>query len=347
MRKKDSLTLKNIADRLGVSETTVSRALSGQASKYRISQETEKAVLDLAEELHFSPNQLARSLRLQKTHTIGLMIPDISNPFFANIARNIEKEARKLGYSVILADTEETESIEIESLRLLRGRKVDGMVVSPVGLHFTHLEKLFAIGMPMVLIDRYFPDCPIPYVGSDNFSGAHQAVAHLIENGHVRIACIQGIENTFPNIERLRGYRQAYADSGLPVDENMIVGDSFGYQNGYIETKLLLRHNPGPTAIFAVSNLISLGALHAIDEEGLKVPDDLSIISFDDQPYSALLATPMTTVAQQNEQIGPLAVKMLFHQIESKTVPEQKGILIPTHLIVRKSVRDLNISPIS
>jgi LacI family transcriptional regulator len=345
MRKKDSLTLKNIADRLGISETTVSRALSGQASKYRISQETEKEVLDLAEELHFSPNQLARSLRLQKTHTIGLMIPDISNPFFANIARNIEKEARKLGYSVILADTEETESIEIESLRLLRGRKVDGMVISPVGQHSSHLEKLFAVGMPMVLIDRYFPDSPLPYVASDNFSGAHQAVSHLIQNGHVRIACIQGLENTLPNVERLRGYHQAHADSGLPVNETLIVGDSFGYQNGYIEMKLLLRYNPRPTAVFAVSNLISLGALHAIDEEGLRVPEDVSIISFDDQPYSALLATPMTTVAQQNEQIGPLAVKMLFNQIESKTVPEQKGILIPTRLIVRKSVRDMRTSP--
>jgi LacI family transcriptional regulator len=341
MRKNDSLTLKNIADRLNLSETTVSRALSGQASKYRISQETEKAVLDLAEELHFSPNQLARSLRLQKTHTIGLMIPDISNPFFANIARNVEKEARKLGYSVILADTEETETIEIESLRLLRGRKVDGMVISPVGQQGSHLEKLFAIGMPMVLIDRYFPDSPLPYVASDNFGGAYQAVMHMIEKGHIRIACIQGLENTLPNIERLRGYCQAHHDAGIPVDETLIVGDSFGYQNGYIEMKLLIGRNPRPTAVFAVSNLISLGALHAIDEEGLNVPGDLSIVSFDDQPYSALLATPMTTVAQQNEQIGPLAVKMLFNQIESKLVPEQKGILVPTRLIVRKSVRDL------
>jgi LacI family transcriptional regulator len=344
MRKKDTLTLKNIADRLSLSETTVSRALSGQASKYRISQETEKAVLNLAEELHFSPNELARGLRLQKTHTIGLMIPDISNPFFANIARNVEKEARKGGYSVILVDTAEDEAIEIESIRLLRGRKVDGMVISPIGQHASHLEKLFANGMPMVLIDRYFPDSPLPYIASDNFSGAYQAVSHLIQNGHVHIACIQGLENTLPNIERLRGYRSAYADAGIGVDESLIVGDSFGYQNGYIETKLLLRHNPRPTAVFAVSNLISLGALHAIDEEGLSVPGDISIVSFDDQPYSALLATPMTTVAQQNEQIGPLAVKMLFNQIELKTVPEQKGILIPTRLIIRKSVRDLRAS---
>jgi LacI family transcriptional regulator len=345
MRKKDSLTLKNIADKLGLSETTVSRALSGQASKYRISQETEKSVLNLAEELHFSPNQLARGLRLQKTHTIGLMIPDISNPFFASIARNVEKETRKAGYSVILVDTAEDENIEIDSIRLLRGRKVDGMVISPVGQHASHLEKLFANGMPMVLIDRYFPASPLPYVASDNFGGAYQAVSHLVQNGHVHIACIQGLESTLPNIERLRGYHQAHADAGISIDETLIVGDNFGYRNGYIEMKLLLGHAPRPTAVFAVSNLISLGALHAIDEEGLSVPGDVSIVSFDDQPYSALLATPMTTVAQQNEQIGPLAVKMLLNQIESKTMPDPKGILVPTTLIVRKSVRNLRAAP--
>jgi len=269
------------------------------------------------------------------------MIPDISNPFFANIARNVEKEARKSGYSIILADTEETENIEIESMHLMRSRKVDGMVVCPVGQHFTHLEKMFANGMPLVLIDRYSPDLHIPYVSSDNYGGAYQAVSYLIKNGHVRIACIQGLENTLPNIERLRGYRQAHADAMIGVNESIIIGDNFGYQNGYIEMKLILRYNPRPTAVFAVSNLISLGALHAIDEEALKVPDDISIISFDDQPYSNLLATPMTTIAQQNEQIGRLAMKMLFNQIELKTVPDQKGILIPTQLIIRKSVKNL------
>jgi len=345
MRKKDSMTLKNIAEKLGFSETTVSRALSGQAAKYRISAETEDAILSLARELHFAPNQLAQSLRLQKTHTIGLMIPDISNPFFANIARNIEKEARKSGYSVILADTEEMESIEIESLRLLRGRKVDGLVVSPVGQHSGHLEKLFAVEMPLVLIDRYFPESPIPYVASDNYGGAHQAVSHLIQYGHSRIACIQGLENTIPNVERIRGYRQAHADAAVELDETLIVGDSFGFQNGYVEMKLLLGHRPRPTAVFAVSNLISLGAISALAEEGLNVPDDVSIVSFDDQPYSALLSTPMTTVAQQNEQIGSLAVKMLFNQIESKHLPDPKGVLVPTRLIVRKSVRDMRAFP--
>jgi LacI family transcriptional regulator len=342
MRKKSTLTLKNIAEKLGFSETTVSRALSGQAAKYRISPETEKAVLDLASELHFSPNQLARSLRLQRTHTIGLMIPDISNPFFASIARNVEKEARNAGYSVILADTEESEAIEMESVRLLRGRKVDGMVVAPVGQNAAHLEKVFASGMPMVLIDRYFPESQIPYVASDNFSGAFQAVRHLIENGHERIACIQGLENTLPNLERLRGFRQAHEEAGINVDETLVVGDSFGYQNGYIETKILVKRDPRPTAIFAVSNLISLGSLNALNEEGLGIPEDVSLVSFDDQLYSAFLATPMTTVVQQNKQIGQIAVKLLFTQIESRILPLPGGILIPTTLVPRKSVKRIH-----
>ena len=269
------------------------------------------------------------------------MIPDISNPFFAYIARIVEKETRKHGYSVILADTEENEEIEIGSLHLLQSRKVDGMVVVPVGQKAQHLERLFQSGMPIVLIDRYFPESNLPFVASDNFGGAFQAVSHFIENGHTRIACIQGLKNTLPNIERLRGYRQVHHDFGVPLDESLIVGDSFGYENGYIETKLLLKRIPRPTAIFAVSNLISLGALHAIKEEGLDVPGDISIISFDDQPYSALLATPMTTVTQQNEKIGQLAVKLFFNQIESKKPLENQGILIPTRLIVRKSVKKI------
>jgi LacI family transcriptional regulator len=230
----------------------------------------------------------------------------------------------------------------MESVRLLRGRKVDGMVVAPVGQNAAHLEKVFASGMPMVLIDRYFPESQIPYVASDNFSGAFQAVRHLIENGHERIACIQGLENTLPNLERLRGFRQAHEEAGINVDETLVVGDSFGYQNGYIETKILVKRDPRPTAIFAVSNLISLGSLNALNEEGLGIPEDVSLVSFDDQLYSAFLATPMTTVVQQNKQIGQIAVKLLFTQIESRILPLPGGILIPTTLVPRKSVKRIH-----
>jgi LacI family transcriptional regulator len=341
MKKRDSYTLKKISEKTGFSETTVSRVLSNQAAKYRISTKTEKAILAVADELHFAPNQLARSLRLQKTNTIGLIVPNLDNPFFANIAHHVVKEARKTGYAIILADSEDSEAVEIDILHNLRGWKVDGFLIAPVGQHSAHLQRLFTSEVPLVLIDRYFQDTPIPYVGAENYGAAYRSVSHLILNGHTRIACIKGLSSTLPSEERLRGYRQAHADHDLPIDETLIVGDSFGYQNGYIEMRLLLRYEPKPTAVFTMSNLITLGALQAIAEEDLGVPEDISLVSFDDQPYSGLLSTPLTAVAHQNEQIGSIAVKMLLHLIGSKAARTIKGVLVPSQLIYRSSVKNL------
>jgi len=335
-------TLKSIAQKLGVSVSTVSRVINGKSSHYRISKETEELVLQAAKELSYSPNQLARGLRLKRTHTIGYIIPDISNPFFSSIAKSVEKSARKLGYSILLCDSEENTEIESSSLQLMLNRKVDGLIISPVGLKVNHLVEISQKNFPIVLLDRYFPNLNIPFVTSDNYQGALEAVNLLIQNGHKKIACIQGLINTSPNNDRVKGYRDAHLKHNLEVDESLIVGDSFGEENGYLETKLLLKRSSIPTAIFSISNLISLGAIRAISEEGLKIPDDISMVSFDDQPYSRFLSTPMTTVAQQSTQIGQIATKLLVDQIESNRIFEPKGIFLPTKLIIRNSILQIN-----
>ena len=332
-------TLKSIASKLGLSVSTISRVLNGKSSHYRFSKETEQLILKATKELNYTPNQLARGLRLKRTNSIGYIIPDISNPFFASIAKSVEKSARKLGYSILLCDSEENTEIEQTSLQLMLNRKVDGLIISPVGLEVSHLQDIAKRNVPMVLLDRYFPDLDIPFVTSDNYQGALDAINLLIANGHTRIACIQGLKNTSPNNDRVKGYRDAHIKNELPVDESLIVGDSFGEENGYIETKLLLTKANIPTAIFTISNLISLGAMRAISEEGLKIPDDISMISFDEQPYSRFLATPMTTVAQQNYQIGHIATKLLIDQIESNRRIESKGIFLPTEINIRDSVK--------
>jgi len=339
MKKEPNLTLKTIATRLGVSTSTVSRVLSGKGAEYRISEQTSKKIYQLVEELNFTPNILARSLRLKKTNTIGLIIPDISNPFFASIAKSVEREARKFGYSIILCDTEETTDLEIRALQILRNRKVDGLIILPVGQNSSHLKKISNRELPIVIVDRYFNGLNIPYVGSDNYQGAKEAVKYLIENGHHRIACIQGLRHTTPGDDRVKGYIDAHKETKCPIDHSLIVGDNFGEQNGYIETKLLLKRKPYPSALFALSNLISMGALRAVKEEGLNVPEDISIISFDDQPYSGFLATPMTTVAQQNSEMGKIAVKLLFDQMTTKESIENHSVILPTTLIIRKSVQ--------
>jgi LacI family transcriptional regulator len=196
--------------------------------------------------------------------------------------------------------------------------------------------------LPIVLVDRFFPDLPLPYVGSDNSGGARSATELLISNGHRRIACLQGLRGTSPNDFRVRGYKDALTNNHLPIDENLIVGDSFTEQSGYIETKLLLKSAPDVRAILALSNLNGLGALRALTEEKRRIPEDVSIVSFDDQPYSAYLSTPMTTVAQAYTEMGEVAVKLLFDQIQSYR-QTKGGILLPTTLVMRESVKRIEL----
>ncbi len=225
---KKQPTLKRIAEQLGVSTTTVSRVLSGQARQYRISQATEEAVRKLAQEYNFIPNPIARGLRLSKTSTIGLIIPDISNPFFAGIARQIAQGARGHGYSVILCDSQDNVELEIQSLDLLRAQNVEGLVLCPVGQTAAHLKPFERGELPIVLVDRYFPSLALAYVASDNAAGAREATNYLVEQGHRRIACLQGLPGTSPNEDRLRGYREALATHRIAIDETLVVGNSFG-----------------------------------------------------------------------------------------------------------------------
>jgi len=334
-------TLQRIADQSGLSVTTISRVLSGQASRYRISKQTETAVRKLAKESSFVPNQLARGLRLKKSLTIGLVIPDISNPFFAGIAHQVIVGTRKHGYSVILCDSQDDTELEVQELALLQSRSVEGVVLCPTGQSGEHLAAFVGGRLPIVLVDRFFPDLPLPYVSSDNVSGAREATELLIANGHRRIACLQGLRGSSPNESRVRGYKEALARHHLPIESNLIVGDSFTEQSGYIETKLLLRTEPGVRAILALSNLNGLGAIRALTEEKRRIPDDVSIISFDDTPYFSYLATPLTAVAQANSEMGEVAVKLLFDQIQSPHRQTKGGILLPTTLVVRESVKRL------
>jgi len=276
------ITIASVAKRVGVSTTTVSRVLNGLAGRYRISKSTEESVLRVAAELGYTPDQLARGLRLRRTQTIGLVIPDISNPFFSTVARNIEIEARKAGYSIILNDTQEDTKLEVDSISLLLSRKVDGLIICPEGKESEHLKPLSSSGLPMVIVDRHFPEMKCPYIISDNYGGSLEAITYLIRRNHRHIACIQGRLNTSVNNDRVHGYADALKQHGIPIDEALIVGDSFGERNGYVGAKLLLNRSSPTTAIFATSNLISLGAMRAIFEEGLRIPDDISIISFDD-----------------------------------------------------------------
>lgn len=330
-------TLNDIAESTGVSVSTVSRVLNKKAAKYRISPETEALILRVAKELKYRPNQLARGLRLKKTNTIGLIAPDVSNPFFAYVIKRVQKVAHELGYSLVVCNTDETVELEREHVNLLYRKRVDGIIAMPVGQEYDHFEEMLDKGIPMVLLDRCFDEIAVNSVVVDNFSGSYEAVKHLIEAGHRRIAFVQGLPGTYTNTERLRGYRQALADHDIRIDETLIVGGDFRQENGFIETKLLMNREDRPTAIFATSDLITLGALQTISEEGLSVPEDVSLLTFDDFDFAPFLRCPLTAVRQPKETMGEMAVKLLVDDLRSGTQSTKRIVLKPT-LVRRSSV---------
>ena len=213
----------------------------------------------MAEQIGFSPNRFARGLRLSKTATIGLIVPDIANPFFGAIAHQIAVGTHKRGYSILLCDSQEDVAIERQSLDLLRNWQVEGVVVCPVGQTADHLAEVIAAGLPLVFVDRYFPDLQAPYVGCDNAAGARAAVEHLLAKGHRHIACLQGLCGTTPNDQRLSGYREAQAAHQIPFDASLIVGDSFTEECGYRETRRLLTARSDVTALLCFCNLSAGG----------------------------------------------------------------------------------------
>ena len=334
-------TLKNIASRVGVSISTVSRVLSGKASQYRISKATEQAVLFAANELNYRPNQLARGLRMRRTRTLGLVIPDISNSFFSSIARSIEIQARKDKYSIILCDSQENLEFEIASIRLLQSHKVDGFIICPVGKEREYLEQLVSnFNIPLVIIDRSFPGMNCSTVTAENYKGSMAAVSYLMENGHTTIGCIQGLIGNLVNKHRIQGYIDVHKKFDIPFESNLIVGDSFSEEGGYQHARALLALPDRPTAIYACSNQIALGTIRAIHEAGLNIPDDISLMAIDDEIYFKYMSTPITAVSQPREEMGIKAFELLVDQVEGGTNHPQY-ITFPTNIIVRQSVKRL------
>ena len=326
-----------MAARLGCSQTTISRVLSGQGDKYRISDKTVKRVLAEAQRCNYTPSLLAQSLRKNKTNTIGLLIPSVANPFFADMASVIIAEAHSRHFTTIVVDMMEDGSNQDEAVATVLSRQVDGIIVIPCATNSTLLEEINSKVIPVVLVDRYYEDAPLSYVTTNNYKGGLQATELLISNGHKRIACIQGVPGTMPNTMRVKGYRKAMEEAGLQAEE-VIRGNEFSVQNGYLETKLLLGSNPCVTAIFALSNTILLGAIKAIREAGLRIPEDISIISFDNNRYLDYMVPPIHRVSQPVEDMAKLASRILFEKISGVTVPEVTRVALSPVLISGASV---------
>lgn len=329
-------TLETIAQKTGYSTSTVSRVLTGKSEKFRISESAKETIRKTAGELGYTPNIIAQNLRNGKTETIGLVVPDMSNPYFAEISSVIVAEAKKHGYTTIVTDTMENESSQKDSVCALVSRKVEGMIIVPCGSVPDYLEDLNKRVAPIILVDRYFENSSLPFVVTNNWQGGVDGTNILIKNGHRKIACIQGNLDSMPNRKRTEGYLSALKNAGLE-EFQQIVGNDFTIQNGYIETKLLLSSSNKPTAIFALSNTIGLGAIRAIREAGLKIPDDISLVSFDNNIYLDYFVPAVTRIGQRVEEMGRMAVKLLIGSIRSQR-PLNSQIELSTETILRDSV---------
>ncbi|MCJ8321380.1 MAG: LacI family transcriptional regulator [Colwellia sp.] len=338
---KSTATLKSISATLGISISTVSRVLNDRAKKYRISDATVAKIKKEADRVSFAPNQIASALRSQKTKTIALVIPDISNSYFSSMAKGLGIEARKAGYSLLLFDSLGQEKLEIEAVRLMRSRKVDGFIIAPASTNGQHIIDLKESGTPVVFIDRYIKSMAIASVCSDNVEAAYQATSYLITSGHQHIACIQGLNYLSSSADRTLGYKKALAKYHLAENKSYFLGDDFSHQSGYAATKILLENCPQVTAILSLSHLNAMGAMQAIKEAGKHIPEDISLITFDDDPLFAYLSTPLTSVDQPNEAIGIETMQLLIAQINGESnSTEQK--LLKTQLILRDSVKVFN-----
>ena len=336
------VSIKDIAEKTGLSITTVSRVLNGKAKQYRIGKKSQLNVERAARELYYVPNYFAANLKSGKSNTIGLIIPSLSNPFFANIASIINNEVRKHGYTLVIADSNEEFETEKMVVQQFVARNIEGLIIVPCGSAVEHLEQINSQGLPLILLDRYFENSNIPFVATDNFEGAVMATKNLLDYGHSFIACIQGVKKSMPNKLRLNGFKETMHKAGK--EDIRIVGDDFSVQNGYLETKLMLQWQERPTAIFTLSNTIAMGCLKALKEEKIQVPEDISIITFDDHPYLDFLATPITSIAQPVEHICKIALRYLFSRINDDEESIANQVILKPELKIRESVKRNNVA---
>jgi len=328
----------DIANKSGFSITTVSRVINGQAKKYRISSATQEKILAIANELNYKPNEFARNLRMGHSKTIALIIPSLRNPFFAEIASIVNQEVKKYDYITLIGDSNDSIETEAREVSQFSSKNVDGLIIVPCGKDSEHIEQIVKEGIPAVCIDRYFEGIDISFVSSDNFDGAYSATEYLIQQGHRSIACIQGVTYSTPNKLRVDGFIKAMSDH--LIDSYKVTGDDFSEQNGYIETKILLHQKNRPTAIFALSNTIAMGCLKAFKEENIKIPNDISLITFDENPYLNYIDPPLTCISQPIDEICKIAVKILFSNIINKDNSTNQ-VLLKTSLKAKESVKNI------
>ncbi len=327
-------TIRDVAKRAGVSTMTVSRVINN--SGY-ISQDARERVERAISELDYMPNALARSLRFKQTKTIALMLADITNPFFTTLARGVADMAEEHGFSVLFCNTDESKTKELDYLTIFLQKQVDGVLLVPASETGEAVALLAARGVPVVTLDRRVQGEAVDLVRCNSEQGGYNLIRHLIELGHTRIAAISGPRNVSTAQDRVTGYRRALAEAGIAIDERLICYGDYTEAGGYRLAHEMIRMQPRPTALFTANNFLAFGAYRAVREVGMKIPDQLSMVTFDDLPAMLILEPFLTVVAQPAYEIGHQAMALLLKRLSGEGPASAQEIVLPTTLIVNKS----------
>jgi DNA-binding LacI/PurR family transcriptional regulator len=328
-------TIYDVARLAGVSTATVSRALNGTG---QIAPATRATIEAAVEQLGYRPNTIARSLVTKSTQTIALLLPDITNPFYAALVSGIQQTALAQGWTMLLCTTESDAEREEHYLRVLRAKQVDGALVDGLVLPRDRIARFVEDGFPIVCLDRDIDSRSIPLVQVDNRLGGRIATRHLVDLGHTRIAHVTGAGELGISDERLAGYRDALTQARLPVDFQLVEEGRFTDDGGHDAARRLLEREPDLTAIFAANDLSALGVMNAVAEAGRRVPDDVSVVGFDDLHLSAYTSPPLTTIRQPAVEIATLATEILIGLTRGQQAERMRHLLEP-ELVVRASTR--------
>lgn len=329
---------------VNLSVATVGRALGGYG---RVSPKTKALISKAAIELNYHPNAVARGMKEQRTKTIGLIVGNIMNPFFSTIVRAVEDTVSRHGFNLIVCNTDEDPKKELAQARVLFERRVDGLIVSPTVFDdrkaLATVKQYYGKQIRTVFVDRFIKDISVPSVFSDNIRGSYEAVKHLIELGHARIGVIVGKQSLTTMEGRIEGYKHALREAELPVDEQLIVDAAslvdVGVEGGYAATLALLSQGGDLSGLLVCNNLLAIGALRALKDAGVSIPQDLSLICWDDFELAEYLTPPLTVVNQAAYAMGSLAAERLVNGLSSDLDLDALEVMLKPQLIVRESTR--------
>ncbi|MGQ9567104.1 MAG: LacI family DNA-binding transcriptional regulator [Anaerolineae bacterium] len=328
-------TIRDVAQRAGVSVATVSRVMNGSA---HVSPALRERVWEAIKALNYSPSALARGLNTRISSTIGVCVPSITkHPFWAQVVSGIEDECLRSGYNLFLCHTESDPQRERDYIELLRTRRADGIVLGPSADSAAHLETFLSPDWPLVLVDRKFRDLDVPAILVDNYRASLEAVEYLIRLGHHRIGVIAGSPAHTVAQDRIRGYRDALTRNGIPLDERLIRMRSYEDEHAYAATRDLLSLSDPPTALFSCSGRLARGILHMLQEEGVRIPEEMSFLTFDDYDWMTLVSPPLTAIAQPAVEMGRQAMQALLRLIRGAAPLEEREVILKTTLMERAS----------